>query len=410
MKRIVIIGGGFGGVYTSKYLLDYLKNDSKAKITLISKDNFFTFTPMLHEVATGGLNRHNIVMPIRSVLQADNFELLKCEVDFIDFNKKKVKTKRFDLDYDILIITIGADTNTSIIEGADKYCLKLKTIKEAAKIRNRIIEVLELATKTKNIEERKKLMTFSIFGAGPTGVELAGEIVEFVNQMLHDNYKNLGNFANFYLVHQGTRIIPMAHEECSKEAYKELARKGVKILLNTKVTKVLEEGFEINNKNKIKSGTMILTSGIKPNQIKGSSNLTAKSGHYIVDELLQIKGVKDVYSLGDCVKFFNQNSITPLPALAQVTIKQAKALAKNLSRVLKGKKQKPINIKISGFLVSVGNKFAVAELGSLRFYGFFAWFLWRTIYLFKLLGTANKFRVAFEWTINLFSKRDTSEI
>ena len=409
MKNIVIIGGGFGGVYTAKYLLNYLKNDSRVKITLISKDNFFTFTPMLHEVATGGLNRHNIVVPIRSVLKGSNFEFIKCEADFIDFEKKKVFTKRFQLNYEILIITTGSTTNFYNIPGAERYCLTLKSLKDAALIRDKIIDCLELASKTKNLEERKKLLTFSIIGAGPTGVELAGEVSEYLCQMLHDNYKNLGT-ASIYLVQKGPKIIPMAHEKCIKEAAKELEKKHVKILLNSKVTKVFEDGFEINNEQRIRASTIIFTSGIIPIPIKSSPKINLTSFHYPVDQFLQIKDFKNVYALGDCALFFNPSSSRPLPALAQVTTKQAKALAKNLYRLLNNKEQKPVNINLSGVLISIGQKFAVAEIGPFKFKGFFAWWLWRTIYLFKMIGTANKFRVAFEWTINLFSKRDTSQI
>jgi len=410
MKNIVIIGGGFGGTYTAKYLLDYFKNDSRVKITLISKDNFFTFTPMLHEVATGGLNRHNVVIPIRSVLKGNNFEFQKCEVDLIDFSKRKIITKKFDMNYDILIITTGSTTNFHNIPGAEKYCLTLKSLKDAALIRDKIIDALELASKANNLEERKKLMTFAVIGAGPTGVELSAEMAEYICQMLHDNYKNLGKSAFIYLVQKGPKIIPMAHEKCIEEAKKELERKGIKILLNSEVTKVSEDNFEINNKQKIMSSTIIFTSGIKPVPIKSNPKITLPSGHYSVDQFLQVKNLKNVYALGDCTLFFNPNSKKPLPALAQVTTKEAKAVAKNIYRLINGKQQKLVKINLSGFLVSVGQKFAVAEIGPFKFKGFFAWWLWRTIYLFKMLGTANKFRIAFEWTINLFAKRDTSQI
>lgn len=411
VKHIVIIGGGFGGVYTAKYLLKKLKCRNDFKITLINRENYFLFTPMLHEVATGGLNRSNIVEPIRQILKADNFEFIKCRVKEIDFNKKIVYTNLCDLNYDSLVIAIGSTSNFYNISGAKEYCLDLKDIQAAASVRNKIIDSLELALKLKNKEDISKYLTFCVVGGGPTGVELAAEISEFVKQMLKDNYKHLGkNNFKIYLIQKGDKIMPFIHPKCIEKASNELINKGVTLLLNSSVSKVFKDAVEINNNKKIYSNTIIWTSGIKPNEIKTIPKITDEKEYFHVNEFLQVDKMNNVFALGDCALFFNKNEDKPIPFLAQTAIKEAEYVTKNIINSIEGKNLEECRVRLSGLLVSIGQKYAVADIHGIRFKGFFAWWLWRTIYLFKLIGKANKFRVALDWTINLFSKRNTSEI
>lgn len=275
VKHIVILGGGFGGIYTAKYLLKELGNKESIKITLINKDNYFLFTPMLHEVATGGLNRHNIVEPIREILKADNFEFIKCAVKEINFNKKLIITSLCDLTYDYLVIALGSSTNFYDVQDARKYCLDLKDLHTASSVRNRIINSLEIASKLYKKENVKKYLTFIVVGGGPTGVELSAEISEFVKQMLKDNYKHLGkNNFKIYLIQRGDRIMPFIHPKCIEKATNELVKKGITLLLNSSATKVLKNSVEINNKENIVSNTIIWTSGVRPNEIETIPKIT----------------------------------------------------------------------------------------------------------------------------------------
>ena len=377
---------------------------------LMFKNNYFLFSPMLHEVATGGLNEYHIVEPIRKVLKGNNFDFYKTEAKKIDFKKKIVYTDLGNIYYDYLVMAIGATTNFCNVKGARENCITLKDMQDAARIRDNIISCFEKASKEKNQSEIKKLLNFVVVGGGPTGVELAGEIAEFTYQIKQEIYHSLDkDYLKVTLIHRSPDLIPMAHEKCRKDAKKELEKKGVKILLNSSVTEVSKGSVEINNKEKISSSTIVWTSGVKPNKIETSPKIADEDNFFHVDEYLQIKKLKKAYALGDVALAFNPDS-KQIPMLAQVATKQAKCAAYNIMADIKNMKKKKFVFKSSGFLVSVGQKFAVADVFGIRFKGFFAWWLWRTIYLFKLLGFANKFRVAYDWTLSLFFKRDTSEI
>lgn len=416
MKRIIILGGGFGGVYTAKYLLRKLRNRKDVEIILINRTNYFLFTPMLHEVATGGLNRHHIVEPIRSILdhKHKNFRFVKCEIEKIDFSKRKLYSKHGELQYDILILAIGSRANFFNVPGTEQHALCLKSIEDANRIRNTIIENLEMAAKFQERKDISPYLTFMVIGGGPTGVEVIGEVEEFVQQMVEKNYRELsGKKPKFYLIQSGEKIIPFMHAMCIGKAMEQLEKKKVRVLLNT-VAKEMKEGEVIleqhGKKQTIKANTIIWAAGILPNKISTVPGVTNKTGHYEVDEYLQVKNLKSVYAIGDCAHAYNPGETKPIPALAQAAIIQAKVVAKNIAAALAGKKQKPFSFKPKGLLVSVGKGYGVAEIGKIKFKGFFAWWLMRTIYLFKLVGRANKFKVAYEWTILLFSDRDTSQI
>jgi len=409
MKHIVILGGGFGGVYTTKYLLSLLKNRSDVKITLVSRDNYFLFTPLLHEVATGGLNRHNIVEPIRNLFTSNLFEFVKSDIKEVDFPKKIVHTGLCDISYDYLVIALGSTTNFYGIPGAQEHCLDLKNIEAAAAVRNRIIDSLETASKSKGKDIRSYL-TFTVVGGGPTGVELAAEVADFVRQMLRYDYHHLGKEFTVHLVQRGETILPFISASSRQKAHDELIHQGVTILLGSEVTKVFPDGIEINHTKKIPASTIVWTSGIRPRQIAMKPSIVDARGFIPVNKYLQVPSQKNVFALGDCALFTNPGEDKPVPALAQTATIQARYVARNIVHALKNKPLEPCRVRLSGLLVSVGQRYAVAELLGVRLSGFLAWWIWRTIYLFKLVGRVNKIRVAIDWTMNLFSKRDTSQL
>ncbi len=408
MKKIVIIGGGFGGIYTAKHLLKSLKDE--AHVTLIDRKNYFLFSPMLHEVATGGLNRSHIVQPIRAILKGKNFDFLKCNISHIDFKKKQIIGDKGNMDYDYLVIAVGAKPNFYGIPGAEEFSIPLKENQDAARIKSRIIECFELAEKTKDMKLRKKLLTFVIAGAGPTGVEFAGELAEFTHQNLKHNYKNLQTHdARIYLLQKGEKIMPMMDSRSIEKAMRRLAEKRVIVKLNCGVNKVNKEGVALDCNEMIETFTVIWTGGVKPNSIQMNPKTTDAKGHLHVDEYLKVKNLENVYALGDCAFATNPDG-KPVPALAQVAVKEAKIVANNIAADIKGGEKKKFIFKSSGLLVSIGQRFAVANIHGIDFSGFFAWWLWRTIYLSKLVGFANKFRVAYDWTLRLFSDRDTTQL
>jgi NADH:ubiquinone reductase (H+-translocating) len=406
MAQIVVLGGGFGGIYTVKFLLQSLPK--KNKIILINKNNYFLFSPMLHEVATGGINRQHIVQPIRELFTAGNFGFIKAEVTKIDAISRLIYYNDHRLSYDKLVIALGSTTNFFNVPGADEHAMPLKTLTDSVIIRSRIIDSVEQASKLESADGIMMHLTFVIVGGGPTGVELAGEVVEFVSQIL--SAKSYGNLQHYQqsviLLQKGPEIMPFIGRRCRLSAMNELRKKGVNIMLDSCVRAVKHNAVILEGGRIIRANTIIWTAGINPARIETMPLLQDINGYFQVNHFLQVKNTEDVYALGDCALFADK----PLPALAQVAVKQAKAIAHNIKNELEGKLLMPFMYNSSGLLVSVGQKFAVAEIRGIAFKGFFAWWLWRTVYLFKLIGLANKFKVAYEWTLALFFKRDTTQI
>ncbi len=411
MKRIVIIGGGFGGIFTAKHLLRKIKNDTTIEVYLLNKTNYFLFSPMLHEVATGGLNRQHIVQPIREILNQHNFHFVRCLVTSINTNEKTVNTDCGAFTYDILVIATGSEVNYYNVQNAAAYTIPLKTLQDSVAIRDRVIDALELAAASKSSKDKQKYLTFVVVGGGPTGVELAGELSEFLQQSLQENYSHLeAKDIHVYLIQRGDTILPFLRKKSREKAVATLTKKRVTVLTNSPVTKVSKESIEINTHKMISAYTLLWTPGVKPIVIPLIPNRRTKEGFLPVDTFLHVKGLTDVYALGDAALFMNEGEITPVPALAQTAVAQAPILARNIIHSLRNEPEELFFFKKQGLLVSIGQKFAVGEIGQFSIQGFFAWWLWRTIYLTKLVGWSNKLKVAWDWTLNLFFPRDTTQI
>ena len=410
MKKILIIGGGFAGVYTAKYLLKQIKKENiDAEVTMINNTNYFLFTPMLHEVATGGISRDNIIQPIHRILNDDRFSFLKGTVKNIDTKKKVVLADSFKTPYDILVLATGSRAHYFDVPGAEEYTLPLRTLHDAYKIRNQVIEKIERAEETNDTEKRKKMLTFVIIGGGATGIELAGELAEYIDAMLKSKYKRVKKEEiSIQLIHRGEEILNMLPRYYAKKCRVHLESLGVKIHLKCGVKEV-KKTYVVGCDKHI-ANTIIWAAGFRSNTVKIDGDLPEQ---YKVDDYFGIIGKKDVFALGDCAKleYFDKR----VPMLAQVAVKQSEFVTHNVLHAL-GEKKEPRNYKhkLDGFLLSVGQYYAAGGLQffgkDIHFSGFFAWWMWRTIYLAKLIGIENKIRVAIDWTLNFFYPRDTSEV
>lgn len=412
-KKIVVIGGGFGGIYVTGYL-DKLARKNKAEITLISRNNYFLFTPLLHEVATGGLSPVSVAEPVREILRKSKVKFYQAEVSQIDTENKRVFTNGDDPQYDILILAPGAETNFHNVVGAEKYGLPLKTLYDAVRIRSRIIDAFEQAALTEDEELRKELLTFVVVGGGATGVELAAEMAEFIFETIYPYYK--GTFCKerdmkIVLVSGSEEVLTLFPKNIQYWAGKVLKRKGIEVIKNANASEVTEKDISLNTGQKIKSRTVIWTAGVKPEipEIKGQIE-KHKSGRILVDEFLRAKGFNDVFILGDSAAFLEDEKSKLVPMFAQVAVQQAKTVAGNVKSILEGKPLKSWDYKSKGFLVSLGQWRAVGVVLGLRIQGRFAWWLWRTVYLFKFISWKKKIRIAFEWTVNLFYPRDITKL
>ncbi|MEX2052471.1 MAG: NAD(P)/FAD-dependent oxidoreductase [Candidatus Paceibacterota bacterium] len=407
--RIIIVGNGFGGTYSLKYLDKLYKNSVNVEITLVGEKNYFLFTPLLHEVATGGINPENIVESIHKVLGRclSSFYLGKAE--YIDIEKKTVTVGEFHLPYDYLILAPGGETNFYDIPGAEKYSMPLKSLECAIKIKNRLIVQLERASHLMDKVERKKKLTFIVAGGGPTGVELAAELVEFLRDTFSHYYtRDIIDYIAIILIQKGPELMPQFNKKIREKSLAVIRRKGIDVRLNTEIIEVAASHVVLNNGEIIPTETVIWTAGIKPKELKFSKMVERDvNGRILVNETLELKGHKGVFALGDVAAFKHKGSM--LPALAQVAEKEARGVARNIGLLVEGKRPAPFHYHHSGDLLSLGQWMAVGELFGITLSGRFTWWLWRTVYLSKLISFKKKLKVAVDWTVNLFYPRDISQ-
>jgi len=428
--RIVIVGNGFGGVYTARHLLS-LAERGLADITIIGRANHFLFTPLLHEVATGGLSPTSVVEPLHEVFRHNNVRCLEMEVTKIDLQEQMVLGKCRDLSeriaYDYLVIASGADTNTYGIKGVAEYAYTLKTLADAVAIRNRIIQAVEEASATADVVRRKQLLSFAVVGGGPTGVELVSEMIEFVEELVGDYYSKKLSLADVSvsLISAGPDLVGQFAPALRKKVADILTAKKVKVLLNMSVCEVSEQGVVAKcgaaEPALVSAATVVWVAGVKgvPMPIVEKAGLPMTihpSGRLIVSEQLQLPGYANVFGLGDSVTHLASADSKPLPMLAQVAEQEAEVVAANIKvsveSAISGRPATffPYKLALKGMLLSIGQWQAVGDIYGFHFSGPIMWWVWRTAYLSKFLSWRKRFKIVFEWTINLFSPRDITRV
>ncbi len=408
--KIVILGNGFGGVYALKQLHKLVHKKENVELTLIGEKNYFLFTPLLHEVATGGQNQSNIVEPIRQVLGCclNNFHLGRAE--FINTREHWVRAGQTVLPYDYLVLATGAATNFYNVPGAPENALPLKSIEDAVRIKNRLIASIECALHAADRPARRKKLRFVVVGGGPTGVELAAEIAELVQDSFSLYYPQaVLDDVSILLVHRDKELVRQFGTKIRAKSLQILKSKSIQVMLGRAVQAVGPTQVLLDNGEKIDTETVIWVAGIKPRLPEFDVPVEqALDGRLLVNEFFELPNHKNIFAIGDVAAFQDKNSY--LPALAQVAEKEARVLAQNLARLLSGQSPREFKYRHAGNLLSLGQWMAAGEIGSFTFSGRFAWWVWRTVYLFKFISWRKKFRVALDWTINLFSPRDISEL
>ena len=403
MNRVVIVGGGFAGVYAAKGLL----KRKDVHVTLISKRNYFLFVPMLHEVATGSLCGHNLAESYREILKGKNFEFIEDEVAQVDFKKKNVNCKRGSVRYDFLVMCTGSTTNFFGTIGASEHCFTLKSLSDAVLLKNHVLRCMERAFVEHDKLERERLLSVVIVGAGPTGVELAIEMQEFLEQVCKSNAL-FHERPKVFLVQRGQKILPQI-PRLQDDALRQLRKNNVYVLTDSAVKEVKVARVELETGKSIDARTIVWTAGVKPVLIPTIPEVAGDKKCFVVNEFLQLPAFPDVFIIGDCSQYTQKGEKTPIPALAQVASEQGKHVAKNLGRLLDKDALVPFEFKLKGQFISLGKGYGAGFIGPIKITGFKAWWLNRTIYLFKIIGTGNKLRTAWQWTLNLFTKRDACE-
>jgi NADH:ubiquinone reductase (H+-translocating) len=411
-KRILIIGNGFGGVYALKSLHNLFHNDPNVHITLVGENNYFLFTPLLHEVATGGISPENIIEPLQKVLGCclDTFHMGKATK--INLAAHTVEVGEAVLAYDYLILAPGAETNFYGTPGAEQYSLPLKTLQHAIAIKNRAITQVEQASYVLDREVRRRMLTFVVVGGGPTGVELAAELAEFVKDTFAHYYsKEVIADISIIVVQKGSELLTQFDTKLRTQSFETLIKKGVAVMLGTAVSEVGADYIKVNDTQMIPTETVIWVAGVKPASLNFDTEVTqAPDGKLVTNEYLQLKRHSDVFVIGDLASVVSASGAMPLPALAQVAVKEGAFVATNIQMAMNGKPLRPFVYKSSGGLVSLGQWMAVGEINHIYFSGRIAWWIWRTVYLSKLISWQKKLGVMFDWTLDLFSARDISKL
>lgn len=405
-KRIVILGGGFGGVYTALYLEKALGRRDDFEILLINKENYFVFQPMLAEVVSGSVGMLDTISPIRRMLPRTDLHVR--EIESIDVKNKTVTTTPGFrqhpnvIAYDYLVLALGNVTDFRGLRGLPEHAIPFKNLSDALYIRNHVIHVLEeAAIEHEDSQLRRQLLTFVVAGGGFSGVEVVAEINDFVRGVIR-NYPQIDPAeVRVVLLHGLDRILPELDEKLALYAHKILAKRGVEIRLKTRLEAATGDEAVLKGGERILTKTLISTVPSSPNPLLETVDLPRERGRLKADLSLQVEGTNDVWALGDC-------AIVPLsdggvcPPTAQFAIRQGKTVAQNIVAAIRGGERHTFKFKELGKLAALGHRSAVAQVFGVNLSGFLAWFMWRTIYLMKLPGWGRRLKVASSWTFDLF--------
>ncbi|MGP6159485.1 MAG: NAD(P)/FAD-dependent oxidoreductase [Vulcanimicrobiaceae bacterium] len=412
--RIVILGGGFAGISTARRL-ERLLRPHEAQITVVSRENFSLFTPMLPEVSSGNLESRHVVTPVRAQLRDARFIL--GEVRSVDLQAKTVDVEHImlgscqKLTYDQLVLCLGAVTSTFGLPGIAERAFPLKSLEDAERLRNHVIAMLELADVTIDPVERKRLLTFVFVGGGFTGVEAAGEMVDFFKSSVRF-YRNIDpREIEMVLVEGGTKLLPELQAGMGEYSAKDLERRGVRVLLGNHVSGAYDDGLHLADGTVISAATIVWSAGVKPSPALASSPIgRGRGGSIPVNPDLSVPNFPGVWALGDCAAIPAPDG-SRYPPTAQHALREGPFLAANIVAVLRGNETKPFRYESLGMMASLGGRRGVAGFrGKFLLTGFFAWVVWRTYYLLRLPGLDRQARVAFDWTLGLIFPRDISEL
>jgi NADH:ubiquinone reductase (H+-translocating) len=413
--KIVIVGGGFAGLYAAKHLDKRLARRPDIDVTLISRENFILFTPMLHEVAAGDLSPIDIVNPLRRILRHVN--VLEAEVDRIDLTARKIHCRagfrKLDLEFefDHLLLTIGSETNFFDMRDVQDWAVTMKSLSDAALLRNRMVALLEEASLRKDEATSRQLLTFVTAGGGFAGVETTGAVNDFVRETVKFYPSLRGETIRVVVVHPGKFLLPELGEELGRYAERKLSERNVEIIKGVRVAAYDGSVVKLSDGTSIHATTLIWTAGVKPGAVIESLGCKKERGRLLVNEYLAVPGVSGLWAAGDCAAVPDgYETGNFFPPTAQHGLREAVRAAKNIEATVVGRPLKPFVFTTLGLLATIGRRTGVAMMFGFKFSGFIAWWMWRTIYLAKLPRLAKKLRVMVDWTLDLFFGREIEQM
>jgi NADH dehydrogenase len=411
--RIVILGGGFAGIEAARYLDRTAAKREDIEVTLVSRENFTLFTPMLHEVAAGDLEPSHICNPLRKLLR--RVVILTGNVESIDLSQKRVTISysasrmRRELQFDYVVLALGSDTNYARVPGVAERGLGIKTLGDAVMLRAAVIALLETASVEPDPEQRKKMLTFVVAGGGFAGVETIGAINDLARESLPHYGRINPEEVRVVLIHGGAFILPELGETLGRYAQKKLAERQVEIKLNCKVTSYENGAIQCDNGDRIQTETLVWAAGVSPSAILKTTSFELQKGRVVVDSTLEVPGHPGIWAAGDCAAITDPVTKLPYPPTAQHALREGRVVGKNLLARLQGRQTRAFRYTAPGLLASIGRRTGVARLFGANVSGLLGWVLWRTVYLMKLPRFDKKLRVGIEWLLNVFSERDLGQ-
>lgn len=409
VRRILILGGGFAGVYTGMDLQRRL-GGAPAEIAIVNRENFFVFYPLLPEILSGSIETESVLNPIRLVVP--EVMLFVGEVTAIDLPNQRVEIRHGlyrhyqeprTLYYDQLVLALGGAPRTAGIPGLAEYAFDVQRLSHAFALRNHLIDTLEQANIESDPERKRRLLTFVVAGGGANGVEVVAQIRDLLFGAI-DYYRNIApDDLHVMLIHSGNRLIPDLPARLGYYAERLLRRRGVEILFNRRVDRVEPNAVHLKNGEVIGADTIVGSVGVEPNPMVAKLPVPHdRRGAIAVNSNLSVPGYRNVWALGDNAYVANQRTGKPYPLTAQTAVREAKLVARNITASLRDEPMTSFSYQTIGAMVSLGHQSAVASIRGLTFSGFIAWWLYRTYYLFQLPRWVKRLRIVFDWTLDLF--------
>jgi len=410
VTRIVVLGGGFGGVATVRELERLLDYRADVEITLVSRDNFFVITPLLFEACSGTLELRHCAQPIRPALRSARF--VEATVNGVDVGAQLVhisaRGDAYDVPYDHLVVALGAATNQKLIPGSET-ALTFKTVADALVLRNHFIEQFERADAEQELSARTSCLTFVIIGGGLVGIELLGEMTAFADDILRFYPHIRREEVRFHLFEATARILPEVDEKLARDATEVLVRRGADIRASTPVRAIERGRVRLENET-IASSTIVLAAGIVPHAAARNMPVDHdQKGRIAVDGAMRSTSHSNVWALGDCASIPGPDG-RPYPALAQHAVREARQCARNVAVAIDGRHPSPFVFRTLGTMASLGHSRAVAQVMGFRVRGFFAWWFRRTYYLLQMPRWDRRLRIVLDWTVALFFRPDITKI
>ena len=412
--KIVIAGGGFAGLSAAMYLDKTLARRAEMDVTLVSRDNFVLFTPMLHEVAAGDLHPGDIVNPLRRVLRHVN--IVEAEVRGIDLDARVVRCvaglarRPIEVEFDHLLLGLGSETNFFDLPGVGEWAVTMKTLTDAALLRNRIVALLEDATIETDDAVRRRLLTFVAAGGGFAGVETIGALNDFVREAVRYYPALSETLIRVVVVHPERVLLPELGEELGMYAQRKLSERKVELITGARVERYDGSVVELSNGTVIPAETLLWTAGVRPSPVIEALPCGRAKGRLLVDEFLRVPEVPGVWAAGDSAAVPNGTTGDVHPPTAQHASREGRTAARNIEATILGRRLTSFVYSSRGQLATIGRHTGVAKVCGVKFSGFVAWWLWRTVYLMKLPRLTKKLRVVLSWTLDLFFGKDIEQL